>query len=406
MLPDETVIKPTNFSMRWNLIKSTLVSLIKTLYIVAWLDSFSITIYFKIDKILWSFSASPCQQLWEYTQWCHNKWNRYSFPVYVTGFRLRLTTDILLGQKGYQKSQASVDSSLKDQELNKHVLAQGSDPWQHPLFCQKRLGFWVGESGRQGKQIKAARSWISQKFFQPDDARLFFQWVIPTGKKPSAPCLLWDWCWPDKVSCFSANETWDSKVYSRCCWCCSWQSPSNKREGHICVRRSTSVCVAWGWQQLPNELCCFSCHAPQEQRLNQNMCKTEAMAVSILSTVYTEYLGFGTYYTPFSAWYEIQVDCWSLWPAVPLTVRVTDKVSVLKLSRSSRNKTQSQGINLLLWTVQVALFPACLLCPLPESGLSESHWEAMAFLLPWIHRRQKHMKRSRHGSYYQWIWIF
>lgn len=112
MLPDEIVIKPTSVSMRWNLIKSSLFSLTKMLYIVVWLESFSITIYFKIGKILWSCSASPCQQLWECAQWSHNKRNGYS----PSGFLRRLTTDILLGQKGYQKSQAPVDTSSKSQK--------------------------------------------------------------------------------------------------------------------------------------------------------------------------------------------------------------------------------------------------------------------------------------------------
>lgn len=77
---------------------------------------------------------------------------------------------------------------------------------------------------------------------------------------------------------------------------------SLKKEGraHLCQEIHQCMCDL-GWQRLPNGLCCFSCHMPQEQRLNQNMCKTEAMAVSILSTVYTKYFGFGTYYTPFSA---------------------------------------------------------------------------------------------------------
>jgi len=59
------------------------------------------------------------------------------------------------------------------------------------------------------------------------------------------------------------------------------------RKGHVCARRFTKVCFSWGWLQL-------SCHMPQEQRLNQNISKTEAMAVSLLSTLHTKYFDFGT----------------------------------------------------------------------------------------------------------------
>lgn len=48
------------------------------------------------------------------------------------------------------------------------------------------------------------------------------------------------------------------------------------REREWCV---CNICVFWGCQQLPNELCCPSCPMPQEQRLDQNMHEIEAMAM-------------------------------------------------------------------------------------------------------------------------------
>lgn len=132
-----------------------------------------------------------------------------------------------------------------------------------------------------------------------------------------------------------------------------------KRGKGTSVSGDPLTCVSWRWLQLPSEVCCFSWHMPQEQRQNQNMCETEAMSISLLSTWYTKYFGFGTWYTPFSTCCEIQVGCWPLYALVPLMVSITDKVSALKLSRSNRN-------NHLLWTLQVALWPA-LPCPLSQA---------------------------------------